>query len=134
MSVGRPGTVDVPGVTGSALCGDVGPIAREPDPGGVFYGGGVVVWAKEAPDISVTRPVTMMRGLSIERTPSTNFGSLWSTLFAGGEFPQIARRGQAASALFFRREVRNKKEGRLVARQAPTVRDEVHVVESLPRA
>ena len=37
-----PGVVDVPGVTGSA-CFGAGPIAREPDPGGVVVDGGGVV-------------------------------------------------------------------------------------------
>jgi hypothetical protein len=64
-----PGVVDVPGVTGSELLG-AGPIARDPDPGGEDVDGGVVVWAKAAPEINATTPVTMMKGLSIEGTPS----------------------------------------------------------------
>jgi len=65
-----PGVVDVPGVTGSLVIG-AGPIAREPDPdGGDVAGGVVVVWAKEVPEISVTIPVAMTKGLSIGCTPS----------------------------------------------------------------
>jgi hypothetical protein len=62
--------VDVPGATGSEVFG-AGPIAREPDPDGADVdGGGVVVWANDAPEIEATTPVTMMKGLSIERTSS----------------------------------------------------------------
>jgi hypothetical protein len=83
--------VDVPGVTGSAFFG-AGPIAREPDPeGGDVDGGGVVVWAKEVPEISVTKPVTMMKGLSIERTPSRRERYHSSNIYSGAPMPYMQR-------------------------------------------
>jgi hypothetical protein len=58
----------VPGVTGSELLAlDRSRVNQIPK---AAMGGAVVVWAKEAPEISVTIAVTMMKDLSIERTPS----------------------------------------------------------------
>jgi hypothetical protein len=68
-----PGVVDVPGVTGSLVLG-AGPIAREPDAGGGDVGG-AVVWAKEAPEISVTIPVTTTKGLSMDTLHLMSFCS-----------------------------------------------------------
>jgi hypothetical protein len=113
--------VDVPGVTGSALFG-AGPIAREPDPGGVVVDGGVVVWAREAPEISVTIPVTMMSGLSIDGTPNSR---AQFTVFNTAREGRVPAKGSAHSTqqvcVHFSKQ-RNEKERRLVVgNQAPTI-------------
>jgi hypothetical protein len=107
--------VDVPGVTGSAFFG-AGPIAREPDPeGGDVDGGGVVVWAKEAPEISVTKPVTMMKGLSIERTPSHELRFIVFNPVRGRRVPADRSVRLGRFRIFFEERSEQKKEGRLVA-------------------
>jgi hypothetical protein len=68
----------------------------------------------------------MMKGLSIGRTPSTNFSSSCRTLNASDEFPQIGFSAVTLLRHYFSKRVRNKKSKGGWLRQAPTVRDEVH--------